>query len=113
MLLEDLGEAGVLRQEAVAGVHGVGARDLAGGKEARDVEVAVGGRRRADAYALVGEADMHGVGVRRRVDGHGRDAELLARALDAQRDLTPVCDQNLVEHSLSWAIDNRQWAIAR
>ena len=30
VLLEDLGEAGVLGQEAVAGMHGVGAGDLAG-----------------------------------------------------------------------------------
>ena len=100
VLLEDLGEAGVLRQEAVAGMHRVGAGDLAGGEQARDVEIALGGGRRADADALVGEAHVHGIGVGGGVHGDGGDAELLARALDAQRDLSPVGDQDLVEHSL-------------
>ena len=99
MLFEDLGEARVLGQEAVAGMHGVGAGDLAGGEQARNVEVAFGGGRRADAHALVGEADVHGVGVGGRVHGDGGDAEFLARALDAQCNLSPVGDQDFVEHS--------------
>ena len=41
---------------------------------------------------------MHGVGVGGRVHGDGSDAELLARALDAQCNLSPVGDQNFVEH---------------
>ena len=110
MLFEDLGEAGVLRQEAVAGMHGVGAGDLAGGQQARNVEIALGGRRRADADALVGEAHVHGVGVGGGVHGDGGDAELLARALDAQCDLSPVGDQDFVEHSLR-AVGSGQWAV--
>ena len=99
MLFEDLGEAGVLGQEAVAGMHGVGAGDLAGGEQPRDVEVAFGGGGRPDAHALVGQAHVHGVGVGGRVHGDGGDAELLARALDAQCNLSPVGDQDFVEHS--------------
>ena len=98
MLLQDLGEAGVLRQEAVARMDGVGAGDLAGGEQARDVEIALGGRRRADAHALVGEPHVHGVGVGRRVHGDGGDADLLAGAQDPERDLAAVGDQHLVEH---------------
>ena len=98
VLLEDLGEAGVLRQEAVARMDGVGAGDLAGGEQARNVEIALGGRRRADADALVGEAHVHGVGVGGRMHRHGGDAQLLAGALDAQCDLAAVGDQDLVEH---------------
>ena len=101
MLLEDLGEARVLRQEAVAGMDRVGAGDLAGGEQARNVEIALRRRRRADADALVGEAHVHGVGVGGRMHGDGRDAELLAGALDAQRDLAAVGDQDLVEHRVS------------
>ena len=41
MLFEDLGEAGVLGQEAVARMHGIGAGDLAGRDEGRDVEIAI------------------------------------------------------------------------
>ena len=110
VLFEDLGEARIFRQEAVAGMHGVGAGDLAGGKQARNVEIAFGGRRRADAHAFVGEADVHGVGVGGRVHGDGSDAELLARALDAQCNLSPVGDQDFVEHSYS-GISGRQRAV--
>jgi hypothetical protein len=42
VLLEDLGEAGVFRQEAVARVDRVGAGDLAGRHDGRNVEIAVG-----------------------------------------------------------------------
>ena len=45
VLLQDLGEAGVLREEAVAGMHRVGAGDLAGGEQAGNVEIALGGGR--------------------------------------------------------------------
>ncbi len=60
---QDFREAGVLRQEAVSGVDGVGPRYLAGGDDARDVEVAFCRRRRADADALIGQTHVHGVGV--------------------------------------------------
>ena len=43
---------------------------------------------------------MHGVGVGGGVHGDGGDAELAAGALDAQRDLAAVGDQDLVEHVL-------------
>jgi hypothetical protein len=40
---DGLGEAGVLRQEAVAGVHGVGAGPLGDPQQLGDVEVGLGG----------------------------------------------------------------------
>ena len=98
VLFEDLGEAGVLGEEAVARMHRVGAGDLAGRDDRRDVEIAVLRRRAADAHALVGEAHMHGVGVGGRVHRDGGDAKLLAGPFDAKRDLSPVGDQDLVEH---------------
>ena len=98
VLGEDLGEAGVLGQKAVAGMHGVGAGDLAGGEQRRDVEIAVLGRRRADADALVGEPHMHGVGVGGGMHRDGGDAEFLAGAQHAQGDLAAIGDQDLVEH---------------
>ena len=79
-------------------MDGVGAGDLAGGEDRGDVEVAVLGGRRADADALVGEADMHGVAVGGRVDRDGLDAELLAGAQDAERDLAAVGDEDFLEH---------------
>ena len=42
----DLGELGVLGQEAVAGMDGVGAGDLGRGDDVGDVQVALAARRR-------------------------------------------------------------------
>ena len=99
MLFEDLGKAGILREKAIARMHGVGASDLASRDDLRNVEIAVLGGRSADAYAFVGETHMHGVGVSGRVDCDGGDAELLTCTFDAKCDLSPVGDQDLVEHA--------------
>ena len=100
VLGEDLGEAGVFRQKAVAGMHRVGAGDLAGREQRGHVEIAVLRRRRADADALVGEAHMHGVGVGGGMHRDGGDAQFLARAQDAQGDLAAIGYQDLVEHGV-------------
>ena len=52
---QDVGKLGVFRQEAVTGMHGVGAGDLAGRDDLMDVQIAVTRRRRADADAFVGQ----------------------------------------------------------
>ena len=98
VLGQDFGKARVLRQEAVAGMHGVGAGDLAGRQNRRDVEIAVLRRRRADAHALVGEAHMHGVGVGGGMHRDGRNAEFLAGADHPQGDLAAIGDQDFIEH---------------
>ena len=64
MRLHHLGEAGVLGEEAVAGMDRLGAGDQGGGQDGGDVEIAVLGRRRPDADALVGQAHMHRLGIR-------------------------------------------------
>jgi hypothetical protein len=63
VLFQNLGEAGVLGQEAVARMDRVGPGDLAGGQQARDVEVAFGRGRRADAHAFIRQPHVHGVGI--------------------------------------------------
>ena len=100
VLGQDLGEAGVLGEEPVARMHRIGAGDLAGGEQRRDVEIAVARRRRADAHALVGEPHVHGVGVGGRMHGDGLDAELLAGAQHPQRDLAAIGDQDFFKHRL-------------
>src|SRR5690606_4305541 len=95
---DDLGEAGVLGQEAVAGVDRLGAGDLGRRDDRGDVQIGLGRRRRADADALVGQAHPHGAAVGLGVNGDGGDSHLLACAVDAQRDLAPVGDQDLGEH---------------
>jgi hypothetical protein len=98
VLGQDLGKSRIFGKEAVAGMDGVGAGDLAGRDERGDVEIALGGRRRADANAFVGQAHMHGVLVGRGMNGHRLYAKLAAGTQHSERDLAPVGDQDLVEH---------------
>src|SRR6185436_8045873 len=97
-LFEDLGEMGVLGEKAIAGVDRIRAGDLGGGDDPRDVEIAVLRGGRTDADVLVGVGDVQAVAVGRAEHRDGRDAELTARLDDAQRDLAPVGDQDLLEH---------------
>ena len=100
VVVEDLGKARVLGQKAVAGMHGVGAGDLAGRENGGHVEIGVFRRRRADADAFVGKAHMHGVGVGGGMHRDGLDAKLLAGAQDSERDFAAVGDEDFIEHCL-------------
>src|SRR5262249_9652050 len=62
-----------------------------------DLEIAVARRRRPDAHRLVRLAHMERVGVRVGVDRDGLDAEPLAGADDAARDLAAIGDEDLRE----------------
>ena len=92
------GEVGVLGQEAVAGVDGLGAGVLGGGDDAGHDEVALVRLGGADAHGLVGV--LHGIGVRvlRGVHRHRLHAQLLGGAHDAQRHLAAVRYQYLAKH---------------
>src|SRR5439155_24388897 len=63
-----------------------------------DVEIALPGRRRADAKRLVREADMQGVRVGGGMDGDGFHAQLARRANHPQGDFTTVRDEDAVKH---------------
>src|SRR5690606_34813457 len=93
-----LGELRVLRQEAVAGMDGVGAGDLGGRDDGGDPQVGLPTRGRPDADVVVGEADVRRLAVRLAVHRHGADAHLAARPDDPQGDLPAVRDQHLAEH---------------
>jgi hypothetical protein len=90
-------EVGVLGEEAVAGVHGVGAGLLREGDDLADVEVGVGRCRSLEAVGLVGQPHEQGVAVGLRVDRHAADAAVLAGTDHADRDLAPVGDEDLVQ----------------
>ncbi len=92
-----LDECGVLREEAPAGVDGLGAGRRRGGDDRGNLEIALGGRRRADADGAVGESCVERSFISGRVDGHGLDPELVERADDADGDLAAVCDQDPVK----------------
>ncbi len=91
-------EVGVLGDEAVSRMDGLAAGRLGGRDERRNVEVALGGGRRADPHRAVGEPHVERVLVRGRVDGDGFDAELVQRPDHADGDLPPVRDEDSVEH---------------
>src|SRR2546427_7652733 len=94
----DLGEIRALGEEAVPRMNSVGARDLRGADDRRDVQVAVRAAGRPDADVFVGEPHVQRVLVGLGVDRHRLDAQLTARKDDAECDLSAVRDQNFLEH---------------
>ena len=98
-LLADLGEVGVLGQEAVARMDRVGVGDLGRRDDRRRCSRYEAARRGGpDADVLVGEAHVERVAVGLGVDGDRLDAELAAGRDDPQGDLAPVGDEDLLEH---------------
>jgi hypothetical protein len=95
----DLGEVGVLGEEAVAGVDGVDVGDLGGGDDPVDPQIRLGGRSRPDADRPIGERQPRAVGVRLGVHAHRLHAQLAGGADDPQRYLTPVGDQDACKHA--------------
>src|SRR5690554_2789366 len=108
-LFRALGEIGVLGQEAVARVDGLGVGDFGRRYQRRNVQIAQRGRGRADAHRLVGELDVLGLGVGLRMHGDGTDAELAAGTQDAESDLPPVGNENLLEHGRAQPMTNSGW----
>ena len=93
------GEVGVLGEEAVAGVDGVGPALLDGLEDRLGVEVALGRRLAPQGVGLVGQPDVERVPVELGVDGHGGHAHLPAGPDDPDGDLSPVGDENLLQHA--------------
>ena len=91
------GELGVLGEEAVARVHGVGACLLGDRDDLADVEVGVARCRTTQRVRLVGQPDEQRVPVGVGVDGDAADPGVLAGPDHADRDLTAVGDQDLLQ----------------
>jgi hypothetical protein len=89
-------ELGVLREEAVPRVHGVGAGAVDDVKDRLGVEVALGGALAAERVGLVGQAHVQRVAIEFGVDGDGGDAHLSTGAHDAHRDLAAIGDQDFL-----------------
>jgi hypothetical protein len=92
---DGLGEAGVLGEEAIAGVDGVGPRLLGDGQQLLLDEVAVAGGRPVQGIRLVRHLDVQGVPVGIGIHRHRSDPGVLARPGDAHGNLAAVCDQHL------------------
>ena len=92
---DGLGEVGVLGEEAVAGVHAVGAGALGDREDLLDRQVGVAGRGAVERVGLVGEAYEQRIAVGLGVDRDAADAGVLAGADHAHGDLSAVGDQDL------------------
>ncbi len=101
------GQVGVLRQEAVSGIDGVGAGVLGDAddlvdRQVRPDRVAL----LADLIRLVGLQPVQGVAILIRIDRDRRDAHLVGRPEGADRDLPAVGDQDFGNHPLTLTSDD-------
>ncbi len=96
----DFGEVGVFGKQAVAGVNGVHVGDFGGANHGGYVEITLRQLRRADADGFVGKAHVERIPVGLAVDRDRANAELLARADDAQGNLAAIRYQNFLEHDV-------------
>jgi hypothetical protein len=92
-----LGEVFVLRQEAVAGVDGVGAALGAGGEDLVDAQVALARRRRPDGHRVVGGEHVSRGTIGVAVHRDRLQAALAAGAHDPDRDLAAVGHEHTPE----------------
>src|SRR5690606_1794625 len=92
------GEVGVLGEEPVSGVDGVGAGALGRVEDRVDVEIGLGGCHPRQFDGNVGFADMGLVPICGGMDGHGGDAHLPAGAEDAAGDLAAVGHEDPGHH---------------
>ncbi len=89
---DGIGEAGVLGQEAVPRVDGIGPGPSRGGDDGAGVQVGPL-RGPGQRHRQVRLADVERVGVGGRVHRHGADTHLTAGAEDPPGDLAPVGDE--------------------
>jgi hypothetical protein len=94
---DGLGEAGVLGQEAVAGVDGLRAGLLGRRQQPGRVEISVRGDRPVQRQGLVGQPGERGALIRVGVDRDGRQAGVAAGPHHPQRDLAAVGNEDALE----------------
>ena len=94
----DFGEVGILAEQSVAGMDGVDVGNFGSGDDGGNVEVAVGGARRANADGFVGEAHVQRVAIGFAIDGDGTNSEFTARVEHAQSNFTAIGNQDLTKH---------------
>ena len=95
--LDGPGEAGVFREEAVAGVNRLGAAGVGGGNQLVDLQVTIGGLAAAQVDADIGFTAMAGIAVDGAVHSHGGQPHGLGGTHDPAGDFATVGHQNGVE----------------
>ena len=94
-----LGKFGVLGEQAVSRMDGFSVSHLRGGDDRRLVQVTLVNSRRTDTDGLVRESHIFCADIGLRVDGNRLDTKLPASALDSERNLTPIGDEQFLKHS--------------
>ncbi len=94
------GEVGVLAEEPVTRVDGVGARRLDDVQNGLGIEVTLGGSLATKGEGLIGEADVKGVAIELGIDRNGPDSKLLASTDYSDSDLATVGDEDFLEERL-------------
>src|ERR1051326_2190805 len=92
-----LGEGRAFGQKAIPRMDGLAARALGRGHELLDVEIRIGGRRRADRHRGIRVADVRSESVGVGVHSHGLHSFLVACAYYANRDLAAVRNQHALQ----------------
>ena len=96
-LMADVGETRILAEETIAGMNSLDIGDFRRADDGRNIEVAARALGGTDANGFVGETNGQAVAIGFRVNRHGGNAEVLTRADDAQRDLSPVGYENFLK----------------
>ena len=98
MIFDDLNKGCVFREEAIAWVDRLSARDFTSGDDRGEVQVGCGGRGRSNTDRLVCHTDVHRIGVSGRVDRNRFDTHLAAGAHDPKGNLATVRNEDFIEH---------------
>jgi len=102
MRFDDFGKPGIFRQEAVAGVDRIALGDFGSRDDVGDVEIALTSRRRADADRVIGQPDVHRIGIGGGVHRDRFDPHFMRRTVDAQRNFAAIGDQDTLDcHDLT------------
>src|SRR5579884_1732277 len=88
--LADLREIGVFRKKPVAGMNRIDVGDFRRADHLRNIQVAFGAARGANANGLIGKPHVQGIAVGFRVHRNRRDPQLLARADHPQSDFSAI-----------------------
>ncbi len=107
MLFDNLSKTGVLRQEAIARMDRIRARDFSSRDDRGDVEVTVLGGRRPNADGLVRHAHMHCIGVGRRMHRDCLNSHFMRRTVNAQRNLATIGDQQFLNRHAKHSSDRQ------
>ena len=100
LVLQALGEAGILRQEAEARMDGFSAGLADGVHDLVLHEIALGSWRAADVDRLVGHLDRHRTRVRVGIDDDRLHAHTSGGLDHPAGDFPAICDQDFREHPL-------------